>query len=406
MMACGAAEATGEATGADEAAAAPCTLFVGGLPVGADAATEAELCALFEPFGRVERAPIVLHRSTQKSRGFGFVTFERANAAAAALAAPQHELRGAQLALRVAQSHDPQWTPPVRVRRRRRQLSDGVVWLENFFSEEEQRALADAALSNGHYDSANVQLSPTGFLSRDNDACSFYAPSYSAEQSVGGESRELKLLMYTLGRHWDVRRGAYADTRTDHDQRPVQPLPDLFRDAALRALEAVRQVVDDEAGVEAGVEGGLAPPVTSEWARCDPDVCIVNLYDRCGRLGLHQDRDESQGSIRKGTPVVSLSFGDTALFEYIEAETLRAHEEARGQAGGDTGAAAGIRASDLDKLPRRSVKLGSGDVLVFGGASRLIYHGVSKILPHSCRVRPWNTLGVKRGRLNLTFRQF
>ena len=82
-------------------------------------------------------------RSTQKSRGFGFVTFERANAAAAALAAPQHELRGAQLALRVAQSHDPQWTPPVRVRRRRRQLSDGVVWLENFFSEEEQRALRD-----------------------------------------------------------------------------------------------------------------------------------------------------------------------------------------------------------------------------------------------------------------------
>ena len=65
-----------------------------------------------------------------------------------------------------------------------------------------------------------------------------------------------------------------------------------------------------------------------------------------------------------------------------------------------------LSASELESLPRKSVKLSSGDVLVFGGPSRMIYHGVRRILPHSCKVKPWNSYGVKRGRLNLTLREY
>jgi len=126
----------------------------------------------------------------------------------------------------------------------------------------------------------------------------------------------------------------------------------------------------------------------------------VNLYDRAGKLGLHQDCDESEASIAAGRAVVSLSFGDTALFEYIEPSTLSAHMAGRPSDAGRLGAA------ELDALPRKTVKLGSGDVLAFGGEARLIYHAVSKILPHSCKVRPWISFGVKRGRLNLTLREY
>ena len=43
----------------------------------------------------------------------------------------------------------------------------------------------------------------------------------------------------------------------------------------------------------------------------------------------------------------------------------------------------------------------SGDVLVFGGPARMVYHGVSKILPNR---RP-RGLVLAPGRLNLTFRE-
>ena len=38
--------------------------------------------------------------------------------------------------------------------------------------------------------------------------------------------------------------------------------------------------------------------------------------DMQGRLGMHQDKDESRESLRAGIPVVSFSIGDTAEFLY------------------------------------------------------------------------------------------
>ncbi|KAK1429119.1 hypothetical protein QVD17_11321 [Tagetes erecta] len=120
-------------------------------------------------------------------------------------------------------------------------------------------------------------------------------------------------------------------------------------------------------------------PSNFELPSMSPDMCLVNFYSCSGRLGIHQDCDESDDTLRKGLPVVSFSVGDAAEFWY-----------------GHT--------RDENKL--RRVILESGDVLIFGGKSRLIYHGVKKILTNTS---PWSLLQavqLRPGRLNVTLRQF
>ncbi|WP_262297357.1 alpha-ketoglutarate-dependent dioxygenase AlkB family protein [Microvirga sesbaniae] len=99
-----------------------------------------------------------------------------------------------------------------------------------------------------------------------------------------------------------------------------------------------------------------------------PDACLINFYEPAARMGLHQDRDEEEFD----APVVSLSLGDTALFRY-----------------------GGLERRD----PTRSVKLRSGDAIVFGGPARLIYHGIDRLVPGSADLLP------QGGRLNLTLRR-
>src|SRR3989441_11922295 len=106
----------------------------------------------------------------------------------------------------------------------------------------------------------------------------------------------------------------------------------------------------------------------------DADLCILNYYDGDGRMGLHQDKDESERSLAAGLPVVSISLGDTAKFLF-----------------------GGVRRRD----PVETILLESGDAFVFGGPARLRYHGVSRIVPGSSPPG----LGFE-GRLNLTFRQY
>ncbi|MBA1158698.1 alpha-ketoglutarate-dependent dioxygenase AlkB family protein [Microvirga mediterraneensis] len=99
-----------------------------------------------------------------------------------------------------------------------------------------------------------------------------------------------------------------------------------------------------------------------------PDACLVNFYEPSARMGLHQDKDEEEFA----APVVSLSLGDTALFRY----------------GG------------LDrKDPTKSIRLRSGDAIVFGGPARLIYHGIDRLMTGSSDLLP------QGGRLNLTLRK-
>ena len=97
-------------------------------------------------------------------------------------------------------------------------------------------------------------------------------------------------------------------------------------------------------------------------------------YEAEGRMGLHQDKDESPQSLAAGVPVVSISLGDAARFLF-----------------------GGVRRRD----PVDTLLLESGDAFVFGGAARLRYHGVSRILPATAPPE----LGLT-GRYNLTFRQY
>jgi DNA alkylation damage repair protein AlkB len=163
----------------------------------------------------------------------------------------------------------------------------------------------------------------------------------------GGGSMHVRMLC--LGRHWNGKLYQYEPTRTDFDDLPVPPLPDNFKALARECAAAVGMTLD-------------------------PDLCILNHYDASGRMGVHQDKDETPRSISAGLPVVSISLGDTARFLF-----------------------GGLRRRDaVEAMP-----LESGDVFVFGGPARLRYHGVSRVIPGTSP--PELALS---GRLNLTFRQY
>ena len=115
--------------------------------------------------------------------------------------------------------------------------------------------------------------------------------------------------------------------------------------------------------------GALARCAAAEagFASFQPDVCLINRYEAGARMSLHQDRDERDLS----QPIISVSLGLGATFLF-----------------------GGLKRSDRPyRLP-----LAHGDVLVWGGAKRLAYHGVA---PVSQGHHP--TVG--RMRLNLTMRR-
>ena len=163
----------------------------------------------------------------------------------------------------------------------------------------------------------------------------------------GGHPMSVRMLC--LGRHWNARTYTYEDVRSDIDGLPAPALPpDLARLASRAATAAGFALV--------------------------PDLCIVNWYGASSRMGLHQDKDESRESLQSGAPVISLSIGDSARFLF-----------------------GGLKRKD----PVQKLLLESGDAFVFGGESRLRYHGVTRILPGTGPA----DLGFE-GRLNLTFRQY
>ncbi|CAE8604170.1 unnamed protein product [Polarella glacialis] len=110
-------------------------------------------------------------------------------------------------------------------------------------------------------------------------------------------------------------------------------------------------------------------------------VAILNYY--CGRssgMGWHVDADteppHATPEEAHGSAVVSLSIGDSCHFRYRDSGARSATE--------------------------RSVRLNSGDVLVFGGPSRKVEHCVSDL---DVSGRPqW--LSMPSGRINVTFRMW
>ena len=206
----------------------------------------------------------------------------------------------------------------------RREIAPGAFHLRHFLAAGEQQDLA------------------AGVLRLDADGPGFYTPVVR-----GGHPMSVRMLC--LGRHWNAQKYAYEETRADFDGQPAPPLPGPWAELAERVAALA----------------GLA---------IRADVCIVNWYTAGSRMGLHQDKDESRGSIEAGAPVVSFSVGDSARFLF-----------------------GGLRRKD----PVQTILLESGDAFVFGGPARLRYHGISRIVPGSGPP----VLGFD-GRFNLTFRQY
>jgi alkylated DNA repair protein (DNA oxidative demethylase) len=205
------------------------------------------------------------------------------------------------------------------------------------------RELAPGAFHLPHHLSLEEQM---GLIETCRQLIDGDVPAYVPVVRGGGR---MHVRMLCLGRHWNGQTYRYEPSRTDFDQQPAPPLPESFRNLAREIADRV----------------GMA---------FDPDLCILNYYERDGRMGLHQDKDESPESIERGLPVVSISLGDTARFLF-----------------------GGTRRRE----PADAILLESGDAFVFGGPARLRYHGVVKILPGTAPP----ALGFS-GRFNLTFRQY
>ena len=103
------------------------------------------------------------------------------------------------------------------------------------------------------------------------------------------------------------------------------------------------------------------------YASFEPDACLINLYEPGTRLSLHRDENERDLT----APIVSVSLGLPAVFLF----------------GG----------SSRSDRPRR-ILLESGDIVVWGGPDRLVYHGVAPLAEGA------HPLTGSR-RINLTFRK-
>ena len=143
---------------------------------------------------------------------------------------------------------------------------------------------------------------------------------------------------------WTTNARGYLYSPVDpQTQSPWPAMPEVFRSLC------------DRASAAAGY-----PAFT-------PDACLINRYAPGAKLSLHQDKDEPD--LR--APIVSVSLGLPAVFQF-----------------------GGRKRSD----PLTRLMLEHGDVVVWGGESRLFYHGIQPLKPGE------HTL-TGEFRYNLTFRQ-
>jgi alkylated DNA repair protein (DNA oxidative demethylase) len=142
---------------------------------------------------------------------------------------------------------------------------------------------------------------------------------------------------------WVTDRTGYRYDRLDPESgAPWPSLPDCFRELAVAAA------------VDAGYAGFA------------PDSCLINRYKPGARLSLHQDKNERDLT----QPIVSVSLGLPATFQF-----------------------GGL----ARKHPVRRFALRHGDIAVWGGPSRLCYHGVTEL-------KDGEHEKTGRMRINLTFR--
>jgi DNA oxidative demethylase len=143
---------------------------------------------------------------------------------------------------------------------------------------------------------------------------------------------------------WVSDRSGYRyDAIDPQTGQPWPAIPSVFLDLARRAAAQVA------------------------YQNFEPDACLINRYEPGARLTLHQDRNERDYT----APIVSVSLGLPAVFQF----------------GGLT-----------RKVRPRRIPLENGDVVVWGGPSRLAFHGVAAL-------KEGEHPAAGRFRINLTFRK-
>ena len=162
---------------------------------------------------------------------------------------------------------------------------------------------------------------------------------------VTPSGHEMSVAMTNCGSlGWVSDRTGYRYDAIDPDSgQPWPEMPPVFRELA------------GQAAAQAGFPGFR------------PEACLVNRYAPGTRLSLHQDRDEKNYD----APIVSVSLGLPATFLW-----------------------GGLKRAD--KTAR--YRLEHGDVVVWGGPSRLVFHGVAPLTDGEHAL-------LGRQRINLTFRK-
>jgi alkylated DNA repair protein (DNA oxidative demethylase) len=176
-------------------------------------------------------------------------------------------------------------------------------------------------------------------------ACEAVAAEVPFRHMVTPGGQSMSAAMTNCGKAgWVSDRCGY---RYDHIDpltgRPWPPIPLPFRDVARQAA------------------------AEASYTNFEPDACLLNRYTPGARLSLHQDKDEVDFT----APIVSVSLGLPAKFLF-----------------------GGLRRND----PVRRIMVSHGDVAVWGGPSRLAFHGIDVL-------KDGEHTATGRCRINLTFRK-
>ena len=322
---------------------------------------------------------------------------------------------GGGLRMRLSRCYQEAWRRPKPRKRKATLLQSGCVLLRNALDAAAQQELIDTCFHFGHGEAG------------------FFTPTYATADAGGGEAA-MRLQMFCLGKHWDHRERRYSAVRTHVDGKTVPSIPaELVALAAEAAADAnaaeLKAAIDARKGSASqgmvptdhtllaepppnrqhggGVDNGdssasgggdddddeddaqggenLDGCVCATAAPFTPDVAVVNLYGKAGNLGLHQDRDESAESLADGAPIVSVSLGDACVFVVGPPTTT-------------------LGGAPPHPAHCQFVRLYSGDIIVFSGESRLMWHGVKTVLANSAP--RYLRLPQRPCRLNLTFRRF